>query len=213
METTGSLEWRDYLADLAPGNPVVANGSVYFASEQYYVAALDAKTGNMNWFVPGGGSVSGGLILKDGIFYNAGYKYNNGVISIDEVYAIDSAMRSVKWTSDADGAGGAPFSSPAVDKYNVYTNNQNGPLYTLDKHDGSVVYKAAAIGNHIHIAAPVIANGTLYTCRGNNNFYAIDAVTDSIKWIFQGTDLFNTSPVILDVEGDAFSSADFGEKN
>jgi outer membrane protein assembly factor BamB len=183
--TVGSLAERwhyssgpPYLAVIS-GEPTVANGEVYFASNDnetndYGVYALDANTGVLAWKHQFSDLIGASPIVANGIAY-VGTMY-----SPYAVLALNARTGAVIWQAPAPG----PVQSPlATSNGRIYVVSLDGTLQALDAGTGAVLWSYYAgpnlpSGN----AAPAIANNKVYFAAGDTNFYALDATTGTVIW-------------------------------
>ena len=108
---SGKIEWSRELASRTESSPLVADGRVYFGSENGTVYAMDADDGNVRWRFRAGGAVKGGLALADGKLYFGDYG--------GRAYAIRESNGASVWRASTNGGrfglgSGNFYSTPAV---------------------------------------------------------------------------------------------------
>lgn len=147
------------------------NMAVYIGSDDSYLYALDAGTGNLLWKQATGGAIRSSPTLHNGIVY---------VGSMDQyLYAFDAVSGAVKWKYWSLGS---ISSSPTVDHGIVYVACNNSDLIAVDAENGTFKWKYDLWSYFTH-SSPTVANGTVYIGLGNGGgIAAIDAVTGVHKW-------------------------------
>lgn len=184
-------------------SPVFAKGVVYVGSNDNYLYAVDAATGQMKWkfkttggLGKAGGNIASTVAVSNGVVY---FMCRDG-----NFYAVDAATGGVKWTFTTQGerrftAPGMDYaqpvtettpdpwdlylSSPAVVDGTVYFGCGDNFVYALDAADGSLRWKFKT-GDVVH-ASPAVANGTVYIGSFDTYFYALDARTGAQRWKFK----------------------------
>lgn len=116
----GSLMWS-FLTDKPVGSsPTVANGVVYFGSQDRSCYALDTLSGVQKWFFPTGDMVDSSPTVVNGIVYFGSDDH--------KLYALDAASGQNHWSFQT---GGKVQSSPTVVDGIVYVGSDDGKLYAI----------------------------------------------------------------------------------
>ena len=191
------VKWRFPTGGRIVSSPAVADGVIYFGSDDGNVYAVDAATGRQIWKRATKGPVSSSPAVVDGVVYVQSYD--------GKFYAIDAKTGDLKWKFassgerrfEAKGLHGMqpknqtiadPFdvylSSPLVVQGSVYFGCGDGNVYALDAVTGDLKWKFQT-GDVVH-ASPALANGILYIGSWDSFLYAIEAATGKEKWRFQG---------------------------
>lgn len=123
---TGKLVWQHAVTNEAMGNPVVANGKVYFG------------TGNSNFS------------FRELLNYKAGRPVMRGT-GLSAVYALDAATGKTVWRYDTSGE---DMPTPAVLNGVVYEANGSGNVMALNASSGAVVWKTH-VGGFDSMSSPV----------------------------------------------------------
>ncbi len=211
------VKWRFPTGDRIISSPVIANGILYFGSEDGNLYAVDSTTGMQRWKRTTGGPVSATPAVANGTVYAGSYD--------GWFYALDAATGALRWKFatkgerryEAKGLHGwqpktqtfpDPFdtfqSSPVVAAGAVSFGSGDAHLYSLDAATGELKWKFAT-GDVVH-ASPAYAGGTLFFGSWDSYFYAVDAATGKEKWRFHaGEDPvihnqqgFQSSPAVVD---------------
>ena len=183
--TVGSLAERwhystgPHYLSIVTGEPTVANGAVYFASNDsethdYSVYAVNASTGVLAWKHQIGDLLGDSPIVANGIAYV-------GTISSPyAVWALNASTGAVIWQSTAP----APVQAPlAISNGRLYAVSLDGTLLALDAGTGAVLWsKYTGPNPPAGDAAPAIANNKVYFAAGDANLYALDAATGALVW-------------------------------
>lgn len=221
-----TLRFR-YSAPLGVGPPVVAEGMVYFASNDGNVYALNAHTGASVWKAGG----SGAAAIADGIIYFMGgpydyflyarnaktgalvWAYNIQVSAFAPVvsdrvlfvtapagagydlFALDASTgnlywRDFIWATPALGAA-------AVSRGTVYvgaSGSFSSDLLAVSNVDGSVLWQCPIAVSSL----PAVGNGVVYAGSADDNVYALDATTGSLRWKYPTAKSVYSSPAAAD---------------
>jgi outer membrane protein assembly factor BamB len=113
----GRLRWS-YTVRGITGGPAVAGGTVYIASSEQMVYALDAATGRLRWSHSAAWIDNGPVVAGDTV-YACGW---NG-----QVYALDAATGRLRWSYKA----GVVALIPAAAGGTVYVGSVDGKVYAL----------------------------------------------------------------------------------
>lgn len=211
------IKWQFHTAGKIFSSPAVAEGMVYFGSNDHFLRAVDLETGAEKWKFETGSRIPSSPAVANGLVYFLSYDSN--------FYALDAATGALKWKFRTEGerrfaakhihgiepAGETmpdPFdfflSSPAVSNGLVYFGSSDSNLYALDAATGAVKWKFKT-GEVIH-SSPAVSAGTVFIGSWDTFLYALDAATGKEKWRFKtGEDhaIFNqvgiqASPVVAD---------------
>jgi outer membrane protein assembly factor BamB len=176
-------EWSFQTSLFIRSSPAVANGLVYFGSDDRNLYALDASTGQKRWTFQTGGVIRSSPAVANGLVYVGSDDHN--------FYALDAATSQERWTFQTAGA---INSSPAVANGLVYVGSDDHNLYALDaatSQERWTFQTAGAINS-----SPAVANGLVYVGSDDHNLYALDAATGQKRWTFQTAGAINSSPAV-----------------
>jgi eukaryotic-like serine/threonine-protein kinase len=180
--------------------PAVANGVVYLSSDDHYVYALDAKTGNKKWTFFRKDEMNAPPNLSDGEAESSP-AVGNGVVYVGsrapdhELYALDASTGSPIWPQPYP-AGGAVLSSPRVVDGVVYFGSDDGFVYALDAATSLRIWQFQT-GGHVR-SSPAVVNGVVYVGSDDGSLYAIDASTGKLKWRYLTGAAVESSPAVKD---------------
>lgn len=171
-----------------------ANGTLYLASWNSRVYALDAATGALRWkFTAPKMFNASPAVGKDGTVYAGAYD--------GKEYALDGATGAKKWEFATHALlNTAPFVNPSGDT--VYVGGYDRLVYGLDAGSGAVKWRtpvgAAA-------SSPYIGkSGTVYV--GADKIYALKPADGTPKWQFL-TGYDAASPVVTSGDGTVYAQA------
>jgi outer membrane protein assembly factor BamB len=179
--STGALLWS-FPSSAYQSSPAVANGVVYFGSEDFHVYALNASTGTELWSFATGDEVFSSPAVAEGVVYVSSEDHS--------VYALNASTGVLLW-SFATGA--RVFSSPAVANGVVYVGSEDHNVYALNASTGAKLWSFKAGGVVFHSLA--VANGEVYVGSNDGNIYALNASNGAKLWTF-ATDLVTSSPAV-----------------
>lgn len=160
--------------------PSAARGRVYSGSEDGFVTAADAVTGQVLWsknVAPNGTNMESPTVSLDGRFlFVAG---DNGIL-----YKLDSASGKVLWSRFIDTCA---HSAVSVTASLVYVGGCN--LYALSQSTGRVAWRASRFGPDVTTPAIVRGEVLAATVGGSGNFSgvaAFNATTGKRVWFDGG---------------------------
>jgi outer membrane protein assembly factor BamB len=185
----GTLLWRRPAGSTAAASPVVAGDTLYAASLDHHVYALDVETGQQRWQFPTGNTVYGGPVVAAGLVYVGS---NDG-----KVYAL-RADGTLAWSKATTGQPG--YLSPVTDG-RVYlvtsgahgTSDRIGEAYALDAATGQELWHA-----HVSIQANAItvAGGVAYVSSFDKRFYAFRVGSSTPLWTAPTGDFVRREAVV-----------------
>jgi outer membrane protein assembly factor BamB len=180
---TGEERWR-FQAGGSVTPPAVADGIVYFGSDDNYVYALDGATGKWLWRFKAGfeGDVVGFSSpgVADGVVYIGG--------ADTYVYALDAGTGELRWRHQVSDR----TPDLTVVEGVVYVTGWLGGLNALEAGTGEDLW---VFGGGMSGPAAV-ADGVVYV-GSNDGAYALDAATREERWLFH-TDGWFASPVVVE---------------
>ena len=211
----GSIAWRHPTGSVHYSSPAYADGSVYVGimgtynttsqvtfDPPYGVLALNAATGEENWFFPTAGSVAASPAIV-GPRLIAPSKDGN-------VYAINRATGTLIWQVSAD----AGISSPAVSRGTVFIGGGafggNGLVVALDATTGTRRWSFAPNGP-VQASITYVDGKVLFaTNAAHGTVYALNATSGTLIWSFEPSpaEYILGSPVVAD--GIVFAPSDNG---
>lgn len=180
--------------DVFLSSPVVVQNSVYFASGDGNLYALDARTGELKWKFKTGDVVHGSPAYADGAVY---------VGSWDSFfYAVDANTGKEKWRFHG---GEDPLihnqvgfqSSPAVADGVVYVGCRDSNVYALDAATGKEKWR---FNNEMSwvISSPAVVQGKVIFATSDSSLYhLIDAATGKSTLRQQDKAYMFSSPTVV----------------
>ncbi len=154
--------------------PAVADGVVYFGSDDNSVYALDAATGSMLWSFETGDIVRSTPTVAGGAVY-VGSDDNH-------VYALDAATGEESWSYDTgDSAQYSPVVSDGLVYVGAFGEGGYG-VHALDAASGEMEWAAGVFYPYGADFAVTVANGRLYAPGESGEFYALDAASGEVVW-------------------------------
>ncbi|MFF8713089.1 PQQ-binding-like beta-propeller repeat protein [Streptomyces sp. NPDC015184] len=182
----GQKLWSFQTDDKVKTKPTIANGVVYFGSNDNNVYALDAATGKKHWSLDTGSVVYSSSVVVGDLLYVGTY--------LNGLYAVDAATGKRRWVF----GDGSIFWSPVVVDDVVYVGSSNGHFYAVDAVTGKQKWSFRCRKNGDVTEAPVVVNGVVYFGSDDDHLYALDAETGKRRWAFPVLDGVNSAPVVAD---------------
>jgi len=170
---TGEEKWRINLPMGAKG-PNVSNGVVYFGSDDHYVRAVNAYTGQLLWTSP---KLNDGITAVPAVADGKVFAGTWGGL----LYALNSADGQVLWQSYT---GGVTFSSPSIVNNTVYVGSGTKNVYAFDATSGILKWTYTG-GKDSVWGSPAIAYGNLYIQDLAGHIHALDTNNGNLVWEYQ----------------------------
>lgn len=179
----GKLKWVFPTGGAIHSSVAVANGTIYFGSQDHKLYALDAETGTKRWEFETGSWVNSSPAVANGVVYFGSNDSN--------LYALDADTGETLWVFET----AYPISSsPAIAGDIVYFGADDYYIYAVNIHNGKQVWNFYT-GSHV-TSSPAIYNGVVYIGTGGNFLYALHALDGRRILRFKSHYPGFTSPVI-----------------
>jgi len=158
--------------------------TVFVGSNDNYLYAVDAQTGNQQWTFEAGDVIDSSPTVVDGSLYVGSW---DGYL-----YAVEAQTGDQQWTFETDGE---VRSSPTVVDGTVYVGSWGGDFYAVDAQTGDQQWKFT---NPATGSSPTLVDGTIYIGSWDGYLYAVDAQTGDQKWRLETDDEIHSSPTVVD---------------
>jgi outer membrane protein assembly factor BamB len=176
-----TVAWKFTTNGSVISSPSVADGIVYFGSQDNNIYAVGAWSGNLIWKFTTQGAIESSPAVANGKVYTGG---DDGY-----VYCLDAYTGAFLWRTFVNGD--LPFtfasivlkSSPAVVGDRVYVGSLDGYLYALDANNGDIVWRTPTEGQIT--SSPAVADGAVYFTSEEPTagaLYKLDANTGTVIW-------------------------------
>ena len=177
---TGREKWHFETGGAVVSSPLVADGVVYFGSEDQHLYALDSRTGREKWRFQTEGAVWSSPALSNGVLY-----VGAGCLACDSsesrhLYAIDSQTGQELWRFET---GGWVQATPVVADGMVYVGSSDHHVYALDGQTGQEKWRFQTESRLYD--SPAVGDGVLYAAGSDGNLYALDSQTGQELWRFE----------------------------
>ncbi len=180
-----TLRWRFDAGGFVASTPLVWEGSVFAASQNRDVHAIDRDTGEMQWSFTTDGIVFASPAIADGTVYIGSY---DGLL-----YAFDARSGDVRWTFETLKE--VQSTATIVDGV-VYVGSNDGQLYAVDAQTGEARWNFGT-GGQVW-SRPAVVDGIVYIGSGDEHVYGVDADTGEQVWRYRtGGGVFG-SPAVVD---------------
>jgi outer membrane protein assembly factor BamB len=180
----GKVEWSFQTGGEIHSSPAVADGVVYFGSQDQKFYAVDAATGEMRWEFQTGSVINSSPAVVNGVVY---FGSNDGYF-----YALDATNGHELWVFKTI----YPVeSSPSVANGRVFFGGEDDYVYCLDAKKGTQLWKFKT--QSWVTSSPAVANGIVYISSGDGSFYALNASDGRFRLKFNTyTDGIQSSPAV-----------------
>jgi outer membrane protein assembly factor BamB len=191
LNKMGTLQWEfKDSTDRAVTPPTIAGTTVYLASSDHNVYAIDTETRQAHWtFETDNWVWATPLVVEDRVY----------IASMDHrLYAVDDADGSLLWEF-ADARGALP-ATPALANEVLYFGSLTGHIYAVQAGEGTALWDRAVEGGMW--ATPLILDqdgvSALYFGTLNGTIYALDTRDGSEIWRRQVPGEVRGSPAHVD---------------
>lgn len=162
-----SVVWKFKTGGRVLSSPIMSGDAVYVGSTDGQLYAIDRATGTQRWKFGTQGPISSSPAVAGGLVY---------ISSVDgKVYAVDAATGTQKWAFTTKGE--RRFTAPGIHGAIPRTERMPDPF-------------------DVFLSSPTVVGGTVYIGSGDQNVYALDAATGSLKWSFATGDVVHSSPAV-----------------
>ncbi|NWJ53042.1 MAG: PQQ-binding-like beta-propeller repeat protein [Bacteroidetes bacterium] len=165
-EKFNQVKWKFKTAGKIFSSPSIANGVVYFGSNDSCLYAVDAVTGKQKWKFKTSGVVSSSPAIHDGKVFFVSFDGN--------LYALNAKTGSKIWSFN--GGPEKLFTAPGIHGLQPKTQMMVDPW-------------------DMYLSSPVVENGVVFFGSGAGVFYAIDSKTGKKKWDFKAAGVIHSSPI------------------
>ncbi|HZQ64268.1 MAG TPA: PQQ-binding-like beta-propeller repeat protein [Gaiellaceae bacterium] len=163
--------WKFSTGGFVGSSPAIADGRVFFGSQNQDVYALDATTGEERWTFETGKIVFSSPAVANGVVYVGSHDGN--------LYALNESSGKERWRFATQGD---VESSPTVAQGRVYVGSDDGKVYAVDAVTGTERWRFET-GQPV-FSSPTVSGRTLYVGSKDDNVYALDAATGRKLWRF-----------------------------
>ena len=166
---SGGRRWTYRTGDTVATAPVFSAGSVYAATENGRVHAIDASSGDQRWVGRAGDEPLSAPVVAGGLVHvgSAGKR----------LYALDVGNGRERWSYPTTAGVAA---APLVTADTVYFGASDGVVCALFAEDRSVRWRFTVDGGR---PVPVFADGVLYVTSQANRIHSLDATTGDERWV------------------------------
>jgi outer membrane protein assembly factor BamB len=218
--------WTLTTGGAVQSSPCVAGGTVYAASNDHYLYAVDAASGRIRWR----DNISSQNDSSPACAYGNVYigSWNTG-----DILAINAAGH-VLWTynttSPVDSspvvAGGVVYvgsdstrlyaldartghlewrthvdgeinARPCVSGGVVYVGSHGGEVYAINAANGNILWQQRT-GGAVDGSGPAVADSMVYVGSGDHKMYALDQASGNVRWTFPTHGALESAPVVAD---------------
>ncbi|WP_161596596.1 outer membrane protein assembly factor BamB family protein [Salinigranum halophilum] len=186
-----TARWTYETGDLIQKSPVIVSDTVYVGSDDGFVYALDAETGEKKWGFQANARVRSSPAVVDGTVYVGVSEY---------MYALSADDGSKLWRFETDGE---VYSSPTVVDDTIYFGSDDSRIYAVSK-EGIENWTVETEGNVRQ--SPAVADESLYIGSGNDLYalglnggaerWQVRLENESVRGMFYVKGRYQSSPVV-----------------
>ncbi len=184
LSLDGQKKWAFAAGHGLWGSPVVSDATVFFASMDHHVYAVNLADGGLVWTSEDlGGAMVARLAFDEATLYVGTFGSKNDKPSeSSKIVAVNAADGSVKWSVPVKGW---VWSTPALVDGVLYFGDQEGILYALNAADGSQVWQTQVETTDTRniLASPLVTQDVIYIVNKSGALYAFDRADGSQKWM------------------------------
>ena len=184
LDLNGNLLWKFETGDPLWATPLLDGETLYLASMDHMLYAINASTGTELWATDlGSATVATPAMDENGTLYIGTFE--------SEVLAIESGDGTVLWRFATNDW---VWASPLLYDGKVFVSDISGVLYALDTETHEVIWRVESDG--AITGAPLLYEDTLYFTSQLGFLYAVD-LEGNILWSRSQEDVeWNGSPVL-----------------
>lgn len=182
-DLNGTLKWKFEARNTLWTQPVSDGKTVYLASMDHYLYAIDLATGTLQWEVDLGNALLAVPALNGNNLYV-------GTLG-SEMVAVEKATGKVQWRSVVEGS---VWSKPLLVEDTLFFGTEAGKVYAMNTTDGVVKWQMDAGGAALGTPA-VFGEGMVITTEsGEVNMYTLEG---GRPWSRQLNGKLYSSPVVV----------------
>ena len=182
-------------------SPAGAEDTVYFGSDDQFIYAVKARSGQLAWRFKTGGRVIGSPTVHGPYLYvlsDDGYLYKIQRHHAKLIWQFDTHGGSV--ARDLPGSGSTSYDSltsgATVADGTVYIGSADKRLYAIDSETGHEKWHFET--QDIVRSTPAAAHGRVFVGSREHSVYAVNAGTGALVWKYDTLREVVSSPLILD---------------
>ena len=167
----GDSPWNFVTEAAIWAKPLVEDNRLYLASQDHFLYAVNADTGDEIWRVDlGASAVNGPVIDENGILYVGSFG--------SKIMAIDSSDGSVVWEMETEGwVWGSPTLGP---DNTLYATDLNANLYAIDSADGSLIWEKQVQAGSAITGSALFFNDAIYVATRSGAITSYDTNGDRL---------------------------------
>ena len=181
---TGHIRWRRDIG-LSESSPLVADGTVYVADQNGYVAAYAARSGRLRWPYATGAPIKASPSLAYGRIYIGNYA--------GEMLALAAGSGRLVWRSSGHGNF---YSTASVNAGRVYVGSLDGRVYAFSARTGATLWSFGT-GSYVY-ASPAVWHGRVLVGSYDHTFYALDGGNGSLRWTYNAGAAISGAAAVVD---------------
>ena len=193
----GIVEWQFATGEPLLSSPAVAGGTLYLATGDNRLIALDAESGQVKWESGTTGPVNSSPAVAGGLVYIG--------LRDARLIALDASNGILRWQLKL---GGPILSSPTVSNGMVYVSCLNDQLYAMDAANGELRWTAdtknlmasssPAVSQRIVVVGSRMRGETHLVGARGGSVYFVDAMSGRIQLEYHTPRQLDSSPTIRD---------------
>ncbi len=161
--------WRIQTGRRIDARPLIHDGTIYIGSQDRYLYALDALTGERRWRYDAGSSIAADAAFANGL-----------VLAADlggRIHAVSADTGARKWRTSPSSR---IWGRVSTDGSRVFAANEDGKVMAVSLSDGSPLWSFQA-GNAVYGGVVLEGGSALFTSY-DGWVYSLDAATGSAQW-------------------------------
>jgi outer membrane protein assembly factor BamB len=194
-----TIDWEYETGDDIWGSPVIVDGTVYVASYDRHLYALDLASGEQEWRFEMERVADGTPGVADGTVVCGSFD--------NTIYAVDAATGEQNWAYDA---GGIVRSSPTIVDGTVYIgahcqsaecaeftpDEEVGELLALDLSTSDLLWSFETTAGIV--STPAVTDSAVFVGTSAGQAVALDRETGETRWSYDTGAFVASSPAIVD---------------
>jgi eukaryotic-like serine/threonine-protein kinase len=190
----GQMRWEYETNHALWGAPVTDGSTVYQASMDHFLYALDMANGNLIWKTDlGGAAVYGPALAENGSLYVSTLG--------NEVVAVNGSDGSVEWRFKANDQ---VWGTPTLHEDSILIGDLSGTIYAINTQDGSQLWSLDA-GGPVFGSGAVTPEGVVFNTENGNvvlvSFSGEKVWTQTIVGKLYTTPAYGNDLIVIAVTG------------
>lgn len=184
-ETFGEPVWTLDTEQGVWAEPLLVDGTLYVASLDHFLYAVDPATGDVRWSLDLEGALPSAPVLHDGFLYIGSFARTIYKIALDGTIAAQYTTTDWVW------------GTPTIAGNVLYAGDVSGWVYALSTDDLTPIWQPRDVANGAVRAAPVVVGDNIVVGSRDRNVYWLDRASGATNFQRQVAGEVLGEPLVL----------------